>query len=86
MVMIIAMIQKLKEFDCSGLVSYAVYKVCGIELDCYAGSQYDYVLNNGKLVAYSQAQPGDILFFKSNKIDHVAIYSRSGKTWRRQGH
>ena len=78
---------KVKGFDCSGLALYAVYKGCGVSLKHGATSQYKQAKSAGKLFPYSQAQPGDLLFFGSKgDIRHVAIYSRAGKMWEAKGH
>ena len=54
-------------FDCSGLVSY-VYSQIGVYLPHHAASQFSY----GVPVAYSELQPGDLVFF--NGLGHMGLY------------
>jgi cell wall-associated NlpC family hydrolase len=62
-------------FDCSGFVD-AVYRSVGIELPRVSQDIYQL----GSSVPLSQAQPGDLIFFKKgNRINHVGIYSGNGK-------
>lgn len=61
-------------WDCIGMIRY-VYKNFGVEI----GGRPSAVLDAGRKVPYSKAQPGDILYWeKSNTMrgaaDHVAIY------------
>jgi len=58
-------------FDCSGLTSWA-YAQAGIYLPHSSASQSTY-----PEVAYSSAQPGDLLFFYS-PVSHVALYVGGG--------
>lgn len=61
-------------FDCSGL-TYAVYRQFGITLARDAGDQ----ASEGRPVARSQLQPGDLMFFASGgQIHHVGIYAGNG--------
>ncbi|AGP30778.1 resuscitation-promoting factor interacting protein [Corynebacterium terpenotabidum Y-11] len=60
-------------FDCSGLMMYAFYAV-GIELAHYSGYQY----TSGTQVPVSEARRGDMLFWGSNGISHVALYLGDG--------
>jgi len=64
-------------FDCSGLTSY-VYKQFGYTLSRSSTAQ----AKNGKEVAKSELQPGDLLIFKNQaltKIGHVGIYIGNNK-------
>ncbi len=60
-------------FDCSGLVMY-VYAQIGINLPHSAAAQY----YSGTPIAYSQLQPGDLVFFY-HPISHVGIYIGGGQ-------
>ena len=59
-------------FDCSGLMLFAYGKV-GVELTHYSGQQ----IKEGKRVARSNLQPGDLVFFGS-PIHHVGMYVGGG--------
>ena len=64
-------------FDCSGL-TYYVYKQFGYTLSRTSTAQ----AKNGKEVAKSDLQPGDLLIFKNQeltKIGHVGIYIGNNK-------
>jgi cell wall-associated NlpC family hydrolase len=65
-------------FDCSGYVQY-VFKQCGYSLSRTATAQY----SNGTPVAYSDLQPGDLVFFErtysSSGITHIGIYIGGGE-------
>jgi cell wall-associated NlpC family hydrolase len=56
-------------FDCSGLTLYA-WAQAGINL---SHGSYDQV-NQGQQYPYSQAKPGDLLFWGGTAIHHVALY------------
>lgn len=56
-------------FDCSGLTLYA-WAQAGVAL---SHGSYDQV-NQGRQYPYSQAQPGDLLFWGGTAIHHVALY------------
>lgn len=61
-------------FDCSGLTSWGLAQI-GIKLPSYAASQYDLTVP----IDPSEAQPGDLIFFKGtyggpNHISHVGFY------------
>lgn len=56
-------------FDCSGLTLYA-WAQAGVALP---HGSYDQV-NQGRQHPYSQAQPGDLLFWGGTQIHHVALY------------
>jgi cell wall-associated NlpC family hydrolase len=60
------------EFDCSGLVVWAYGKV-GISLEHFTGDLWNEVVH----VPYSQAKPGDLVFFYAD-ISHVGIYIGNG--------
>ncbi len=62
-------------FDCSGYVSWA-FRQEGIHIpSSTSGLQY-----TGTKVAYSQIQPGDLVFFNTYKTNgHVGIYVGNGK-------
>jgi cell wall-associated NlpC family hydrolase len=59
-------------FDCSGLVMY-VYAQVGVSLPHYTGAQWAM----GVPVAYSDLQPGDLVFFDG--LGHVGIYIGGGE-------
>lgn len=64
-------------FDCSGF-TYYVYKHFGYTLSRASTAQ----VNNGKEVAKSDLQPGDLLIFKNQsltRIGHVGIYIGNNK-------
>ncbi len=65
-----------KGADCSGFV-LSVYKNYGVTLPHYSGAQSNY----GTEISYTEAQPGDLLFYGSSKsnITHVAIYIGDGQ-------
>jgi cell wall-associated NlpC family hydrolase len=59
-------------FDCSGYVMF-VYKQNGILLPRSVGGQF----NAGKRIGFRQAEPGDLVFFKTSRkhrLSHVGIY------------
>lgn len=60
-------------FDCSGLITYTAKKSLDIDLQ---GNAQD-IYNKTSPVPLSQAQPGDLIFFKGDsdtRITHVGIY------------
>ena len=64
-------------FDCSGLTLYALYQASGgrLRLPHFTQSQQDDPA--GKVVAFDQRQPGDLIFFTApgeSTSHHVAIY------------
>ncbi|MCW2494372.1 C40 family peptidase [Jatrophihabitans sp.] len=59
-------------YDCSGL-TMASYRAAGISLPHSAAGQYNY----GHHVAFSDLQPGDLLFFY-RPIGHVTMYVGNG--------
>lgn len=65
-------------FDCSGLTMY-VYKQLGVLLQRSADQQYRSTLH----VPYSQAQPGDLIFFydTTGYVYHVGMYAGKGMMW-----
>lgn len=56
-------------FDCSGLMIYA-YAQIGVELVHYSGAQ----AQSGPQKPFTQAKPGDLLFWGQSNIHHVAMY------------
>ncbi|RYM04607.1 hypothetical protein EWH99_09870 [Sporolactobacillus sp. THM7-7] len=62
-------------FDCSGFVN-AAFAANGIRL----GGNTDSLVNKGAPVSYSQAKPGDLVFFDTYKSNgHVGIYLGGGR-------
>lgn len=62
-------------FDCSAFVSWA-FAQAGIKV----GAHTDILKNTGTRIPYSEARPGDMVFFDTYKIDgHVGIYLGDGK-------
>jgi len=59
-------------FDCSGLTMWAYGKV-GISLPHFTGSQW----NSGTHVSRSELQPGDLVFFYSDR-HHMGMYLGNG--------
>jgi cell wall-associated NlpC family hydrolase len=62
-------------FDCSGLVSFVYKEVAGVDLPRRATDQR----GKGKAIQTAQLQPGDLVFFGTNKrrrnqTSHVGIY------------
>ena len=60
-------------FDCSGLITYTAKKSLDIDLQ---GNAQD-IYNKTSPISLSQAQPGDLIFFKGDsdtRITHVGIY------------
>lgn len=62
--------------DCSGF-TMQIFKNYGVSLSHYSGAQ----ANAGREISYSEARPGDLLFYSSSggTIDHVAIYIGNGQ-------
>lgn len=68
-----------RSFDCSGLVQWS-FAQAGITMPRVAADQ----ARTGPLIPASQAQPGDLLFWRTdptapNYISHVAIYLGNGE-------
>lgn len=62
-------------FDCSGFVSWA-FRQAGINI----GTSTSALRGQGTKVSYSEARPGDLVFFDTYKKDgHVGIYLGGGK-------
>lgn len=59
-------------FDCSGFVAWA-FAQGGYSVPSYTGG----LAGIGTQVSYSEAQPGDLVFFNGNS--HVGIYLGGGK-------
>jgi len=65
-------------FDCSGFTSYVYLQAAGINLPRSSSEQYQ----TGRSVSRNKLQPGDLVFFRSNKhskISHVGIYAQDNK-------
>jgi len=56
--------------DCSGFTSYVMSQIAGIGLSHSSRAQ----ANEGAQVGYEDLQVGDLVFYASGRIDHVAIY------------
>ncbi|MFD1714852.1 C40 family peptidase [Amnibacterium flavum] len=68
-------------WDCSGLTMKA-YAAAGLSIGGHsATAQYNTARNRGQLVPYSQAQPGDLIFYSEDGSDmyHVTIYTGGGR-------
>ncbi len=65
-------------YDCSGLTMW-VYNQLGVALQRSANDQYLTTLH----VPYSQAQPGDLIFFydTTGYVYHVGMYAGNGMMW-----
>ncbi|MBO4776430.1 MAG: C40 family peptidase [Lachnospiraceae bacterium] len=62
--------------DCSGFTKL-IYAHFGYGIDRTPSGQYN---NNGRLVSYAEAQPGDIIIYGKNGVcTHAAIYIGDGK-------
>lgn len=64
-------------FDCSGFVQYAVKNSLHRKMPRTANEMYTAMEKAEKLIADSDREPGDLVFFKENpfgKITHVGIY------------
>jgi cell wall-associated NlpC family hydrolase len=61
-------------FDCSGFVFY-VYNKVGISIPRTTKNQF----HQSKQLAFDKAQPGDLIFFRTNshKVSHVGLYTGS---------
>ena len=71
-------------WDCSGLTK-ASYASVGVYIGTHSSTdQYNYMSRQGRLVPYSQAQPGDLLFYSDGgsasvaRKYHVTIYLGGG--------
>ena len=67
-------------WDCSGLTK-AAYAAAGIYIGTHsATNQYNTMAAQGKLVSFSKAQAGDLVFWGSpGNYYHVAIYLGGGR-------
>ena len=68
-------------YDCSGLTMKA-YAAAGIYIGGHGSTwQYQYAAAHGQLVALSNAQPGDLVFWGTppNDVYHVGIYIGGGQ-------
>jgi cell wall-associated NlpC family hydrolase len=71
-------------WDCSGLTK-ASYASVGVYIGTHSSTdQYNYMAAQGRLVEYSQALPGDLIFYSDGgsatiaRKYHVAIYLGGG--------
>ncbi|WP_114853538.1 peptidoglycan-binding protein [Brachybacterium sp. YJGR34] len=62
-------------FDCSGLV-YHAYNQAGIDLPRKTAKGYTF---GGRIIAQSEAQPGDLVAFTGNDYGHMGIYLGNGR-------
>jgi peptidoglycan DL-endopeptidase CwlO len=77
--------QERGQFDCSSFVHWAFEQV-GMELGPLHSVTTDTLKYKGESVPYSDAQPGDLVFFDTYKIDgHVGIYLGNGQFLGAQG-
>ena len=79
------------KFDCSGLAYWAIHEVdpeLGNQMYTNAAGQAKYCHDRGLLVAWSELEPGDLVFWVNKKcegchrwkeIHHVGIYVGDGK-------
>ena len=79
------------KFDCSGLAYWAIHEVdpeLGDHMYTNAAGQAKYCYDRGLLVAWSELEPGDLVFWVNKKcegchrwkeIHHVGIYVGEGK-------
>lgn len=79
------------KFDCSGLAYWAIHEVdpeLGDQMYTNAAGQAKYCHDRGLLVAWSELEPGDLVFWVNKKcggchrwkeIHHVGIYVGDGK-------
>ena len=66
-------------FDCSSFVHWA-FKQAGVDLGPVSSTSTETLNKKGKKISYSQAKPGDLVFFDTYKHDgHVGIYLGDGK-------
>lgn len=73
-------------FDCSNFVAWVYRSALGID---FSGASAWQRMNEGRPVALSSIQPGDLLFFKTpssaNGSDHVGIYIGNGQVIQEGG-
>lgn len=71
--------QEAGNFDCSSFVHWAFEQV-GTDLGTLSGVTTDSLKGQGQEVSYEDAQPGDMVFFDTYKLDgHVGIYVGDGQ-------
>jgi len=63
-----------KGVDCSGF-TMKIYQKYGVSLPHHSGSQP----GHGRKISRSEIKPGDLIFYGSGRIDHVAIYIGNGQ-------
>lgn len=61
--------------DCSGFVKL-IYAEFGYNLERRASYQYKY---NGTQISVDQLRPGDLVFYGSGEVEHVAMYIGNGQ-------
>lgn len=68
-------------WDCSGLTK-ASYAAAGVYIGIHsATAQYNYLANQGRLVPFSQIQPGDLIFYTDDgdTMYHTTLYIGNGQ-------
>lgn len=71
--------QEEGNFDCSAFVHWSFEQV-GVDLGELSGVNTDSLKVQGKTVSYGDAEPGDMVFFDTYKLDgHVGIYIGDGQ-------
>lgn len=68
--------------NCSGLVRDAIYQGTGVDLANGGNSQSQLQDPHVHRITYDERQPGDIVFFGSPRINHVALYVGRNATGR----
>ncbi|WEV36212.1 NlpC/P60 family protein [Lactobacillus sp. ESL0677] len=63
------------EFDCSGLVMYALKKAFGISYPHFSGSQY----SETQHISKANARSGDLVFWGNGGSEHVGVYAGGNK-------
>lgn len=61
--------------DCSGFTQTIYSRIAGIYINRCSYEQ----VNNGTRISFDQLQPGDLVFYGSGSINHVAIYIGNGQ-------
>lgn len=79
-------------FDCGGFVLYVYYKALNLKLPHGPSVVYKKAKKENKLLPLSERQPGDLVFYKTNKKDapypyrHIAIYAGNNTIVQSEGH